>query len=194
MRSPVFAILSVLALVASACGPNPSSAPAGGANNVTVATPAAAQPTSGSTAAQPTTGATAAQPTTGGTTAAQPTAAAAPRPNVQPTGAQEITVNALQGEPDNLDPNRSSFATEAAVIRPVFETLLTFDKDLRPAPGASTSFDVSADGKTYTFHLKPDGKWSDGQPVTAKQFEYSLKRILNPDTAAEYASFFADSG
>src|SRR5207247_4969248 len=98
---------------------------AGGGNNVIVATPPAAQPTSGT---QPGTGAqqtTAAQPTS----AAQPTTAAAPKPNVQPSGPQEITVNALQGEPDNLDPNRSSFATEAAVIREVFETLLTFDKD-----------------------------------------------------------------
>src|SRR6185503_15943839 len=134
--------------------------------------------------------------TTGGgaqpTTAAQPTLA--PQPNVQPTGAQEITVNALQGEPDNLDPSRSSFATEAAVIHQVFETLLTFDKDLKPVPGAATSYDVSADGKTYTFHLKPDGKWSDGQPVTAKDFVYSFRRILDPATAAEYASFFSDAG
>src|SRR6185437_5050030 len=108
--------------------------------------------------------------------------------------AQEVTVNFLQGEPDNIDPNRSSFTTEAAVIRQVFEPLLRFDQNLTPQPAAAESYDVSADGRTYTFHLRPDGRWSDGQPVTAAQFEYSWKRILDPSLAAEYASFFVSAG
>jgi oligopeptide transport system substrate-binding protein len=139
------------------------------------------------TGAQPTTAAAAAQPTTApaGQATAQPAGA---------TGPQEITVNALQGEPDNLDPNRSSFATEAAAIRQVFEPLLAFDKDLKPAPAAASSYDISQDGKTYTFHLRAGAKWSDGQPVTAKDFVYSFKRILDPATAADYASFFTDAG
>jgi oligopeptide transport system substrate-binding protein len=108
--------------------------------------------------------------------------------------AQELTVNFLQGEPDNIDPNRSSFNTEAAVVRQVFEPLLRFDQGLRPQPAAASSYDVSADGKTYTFHLRPDGRWSDGQPVTAQQFEFSWKRILDPSLAAEYADFFVQAG
>ncbi|MCA1648554.1 MAG: peptide ABC transporter substrate-binding protein, partial [Chloroflexi bacterium] len=129
------------------------------------------------------------------TAAAQPTTApAAAQPTSQATGTQEITVNALQGEPDNLDPNRSNFNTEAAVIRQVFEPLLTFDKDLKPVPAAASSYDVSTDGKTYTFHLRAGAKWSDGQPVTAKDFVYSFKRILDPATAADYATFFTDAG
>jgi oligopeptide transport system substrate-binding protein len=107
---------------------------------------------------------------------------------------QELTVNVLQGEPDNIDPNRSSFNTEAAVVRQVFEPLLRFDARLIPQPAAASSYEVSADGKTYTFHLRPDGRWSDGQPVTAAQFEFSWKRILDPALAAEYASFFTDAG
>jgi len=161
-----------------------------------VSTPPPAQTTATQTttsATQPTTTA-AAQPTTATAAAAQPTAAPAGQSNQQPSGTQEITINALQGEPDNLDPNRSSFATEAAVIRQVFEPLLNFDKDLKPVPAAASSFDVSQDGKTYTFHLRQGAKWSDGQPVTAKDFVYSYKRILDPDTAAEYASFFTDAG
>ena len=55
-------------------------------------------------------------------------------------------------------------------------------------------YDVSSDGKTYTFHLRQGAKWSDGQPVTAKDFVYSFKRILDPATAADYASFLTDSG
>jgi oligopeptide transport system substrate-binding protein len=120
-----------------------------------------------------------------------------PGPQPGPTATetkQEITVNALQGEPDNIDPNRSQFNTEAAVIRQVFEPLLNFDKDLKPVPAAATAFEVSPDGKTYTFHLRPDGKFSDGTPVLAKDFVYSFKRLLDPTTGAEYASFFTDAG
>jgi oligopeptide transport system substrate-binding protein len=197
MKRFVPSVLAGLALVASACGPS-GQAPAtsGGASNVVVSTPPPAQTTATQTttsATQPTTTA-AAQPTTATAAAAQPTAAPAGQSNQQPSGTQEITINALQGEPDNLDPNRSSFATEAAVIRQVFEPLLNFDKDLKPVPAAASSFDVSQDGKTYTFHLRQGAKWSDGQPVTAKDFVYSYKRILDPDTAAEYASFFTDAG
>jgi oligopeptide transport system substrate-binding protein len=191
MKRFVPSVLAGLALVAaSACGPS-GQAPAtsGGASNVVVSTPPPAQ----TTATQSTT-ASATQPTSTTAAAAQPTAAAAAPSNQQPSGNQEITINALQGEPDNLDPNRSSFATEAAVIRQVFEPLLNFDKDLKPVPAAASSFEVSPDGKTYTFHLRQGAKWSDGQPVTAKDFVYSYKRILDPDTAAEYASFFTDAG
>jgi len=127
------------------------------------------------------------------TPATQPSAPAS-QGAVQPGGPQAITVNALQGEPDNLDPSRSSFAPEAAVIRQVFEPLLIFDKDLKPVPGAASSYDVSVDGKTYTFHLRPGGKYSDGQPVRARDFVYSFKRLFDPAMAAEYASFFTDAG
>src|SRR6266851_1605206 len=170
----LFSILACLALLGSACGPS-GQTPAGGGNTVVVSTP------------PPQTGAT---PATG----PQPTTAPAAQPAGQASGTQEITVNALQGEPDNLDPNRSNFATEAAVIRQVFEPLLTFDKDLKPVPAAASSYDVSTDGKTYTFHLRSGAKWSDGQPVTAKDFVYSFKRILDPATAADYATFLTDAG
>jgi len=163
--------------------PAPAANPApAGATGATAAPTAAS---SGATTAPTAAGAAAAQPTP-----TQPQAAAAP----QPSGPQEISVNALQGEPDTIDPNRSSFNTEAAVIRQVFEPLLVFDKDLKPVPGAASSYDVSPDGKTYTFHLRAGAKYSDGQPVTAKDFVYSFRRILDPATAAEYASFFTDAG
>jgi len=196
MKSVFPTIVACLALVASACGPAGQAPTAtsgtGGNNNVVVSTPppqiTATQTTTTSTgAAQPTTTAAAGA-------AAQPTTAPAGQSTQQPSGTQAITVNALQGEPDNLDPNRSSFATEAAVIRQVFEPLLVFDKDLKPVPAAASGYDVSADGKTYTFHLRQGAKWSDGQPVTAKDFVYSFRRILDPNTAAEYASFFTDAG
>src|SRR5260221_1693949 len=180
----LFPILACVALLGSACGPSgqtPAGTSSSGGNSAIVALP---PPQQGSTPAP------GAPPTSA---AAAPTAAA-PQPTAQASGTQEITVNAIQGEPDNLDPNRSNFATEAAVIRQVFEPLLVFDKDLKPSPGAASSYDISADGKMYTFHLRQGSKWSDGQPVTAKDFVYSFKRILDPATAADYATFLTDAG
>ena len=115
----------------------------------------------------------------------------------QPRVAQEVTLNFLtQGEPDSLDPTRASAAraSEGAVIRQVFEPLLRFDDKLAPQPAAAASYEVSLDGTVYTFHLRPDGRWSDGQPVTASQFEYAWKRLLDPALHAEYAPLFVDAG
>src|SRR5918912_4215627 len=106
---------------------------------------------------------------------------------------QEITINALQGEPDNIDPSRSSFSAEAAVIRQVFTPLLRFDEHLLPQPAAAASYDVSADGTVYTFR-GIHGGYSDGVPVRAQDFEYAWKRILDPRVASDYASFFVDAG
>jgi oligopeptide transport system substrate-binding protein len=206
IRPTLLSILATAALVASACGPSgqPSTSGGNGASNVSVATgggatPGAAATTTSGAQAKPAAGATTQTGTSGQTatsTSAQPTSAAqsGAQGNVQPSGTQELTINALQGEPDNLDPNKSSFNTEAAVISRVFEPLLTFDKDLKPVPAAASSYDVSSDGKTYTFHLRQGNKYSDGVPVKAQDFEYSYKRILDPATAGEYASFFADAG
>ena len=120
----------------------------------------------------------------------------APRVSAQ-GAAQEVTVNFLtQGEPDSLDPTRigPASAVNAAVVRQVFEPLLRFDDTLIPQPAAARSYDVSADGTLYTFHLRPDARWSDGQPVTARQFEFSWKRLLDPGLKAEYAPLFVDAG
>jgi oligopeptide transport system substrate-binding protein len=112
----------------------------------------------------------------------------------QPQRPQEITLNFLtQGEPDTLDPNRATLAN-APVIRQVFEPLLRFDANLVPQPAAAENYEVSLDGTVYTFHLRPDGRWSDGQPVTAQQFEYSWKRLLDPKLHADYAPLFVDAG
>jgi oligopeptide transport system substrate-binding protein len=110
---------------------------------------------------------------------------------------QAVTLNFLaRGEPDTLDPNRASFAfaVNGAVVRQVFEPLLRFDQNLIPRPAAAESYEVSLDGTVYTFHLREDGRWSDGQPVTARQFEYSWKRLLDPVLKAEYAPLFVDAG
>jgi oligopeptide transport system substrate-binding protein len=116
---------------------------------------------------------------------------------VTPTGEQILRVN-LSGEPSQIDPNRASWANERSVIAQVFNGLLGFNQDLsvkavvaKEIPTVSNK-GISADGLTYTFKLRTDVTWSDKKKVTAKDFEYSIKRLFDPDLAAEYASFFFD--
>jgi oligopeptide transport system substrate-binding protein len=107
---------------------------------------------------------------------------------------QEVTINALQGEPDSIDPTLSGFNTEAAVVRQVFEPLLRLDAHLQPQPAAAQSYSVSDDGRVWTFNLRADGRWSDGQPVRAADFAYAFNRLLNPATTADYGDAFKDAG
>jgi len=114
-----------------------------------------------------------------------------------PTGEQILRVN-LAGEPAQIDPNRASWSSERSVITQVFVGLLGFNQDLslradvaKVIPTVANK-GISADGLTYTFELKTNVTWSDGVKVTAKDFEYSIKRMLSPDLAAEYASFYFD--
>lgn len=68
-----------------------------------------------------------------------------------------------------------------------FSGLTSLDEAGQPQPELATSWDVSDDGLTYTFHLAEDATWSDGTPVTANDFVYGWQRLVNPDTASEYA-------
>ncbi len=115
----------------------------------------------------------------------------------KPSGAQEITLN-LGGEVVTIDPNRASWSNERSVMMQVFDGLLGFNADLslkavvaKAIPTAANK-GVSADGKTYTIDINPKATWSDGKKITAADFEYSFKRMLSPDLAAEYASFYFD--
>lgn len=94
---------------------------------------------------------------------------------------------ATMGEPKSLDPHHVSGTWENYIVGDAFLGLLTDAADATPIPGAAESWTVSDDGLTYTFKLR-DHKWSDGTPVTAEDFVYSFRRILDPATAAEYAS------
>jgi oligopeptide transport system substrate-binding protein len=117
--------------------------------------------------------------------------------SVKPTGAQILRVN-LAAEPVTIDPNKASWAQERTVINQVFVGMLGFNQDLSlRADVASTiptvaNGGISADGLTYTFKLKSNATWSDNKPVVAGDFEYSIKRMLDPAIAAEYASFYYD--
>jgi oligopeptide transport system substrate-binding protein len=88
----------------------------------------------------------------------------------------------------SLDPGTVTGVPEGHVLRAIFEGLyVKHPRTLEPLPGVATSHELSADGRTYTFHLRDDARWSNGDPVTAHDFEYSWERLLDPESAAEYA-------
>lgn len=102
------------------------------------------------------------------------------------TSGQVLRFN-LGAEPATADPALNNAVDGANVILNTFEGLTTTDQNEIVQKGMADSWEVSADGLVYTFHLKKDVKWSDGKPVVAGDFEYAWKRALNPDLAAEYA-------
>ncbi|WP_221032880.1 peptide ABC transporter substrate-binding protein [Actomonas aquatica] len=91
-------------------------------------------------------------------------------------------------EPSDLDPQTVTGRPESTIIRTLMEGLVIPDpKTLKPMPGQAESWEISDDGLVYTFHLRPDAKWSNGDPVTAEHFITSWKRILTPSLGSEYA-------
>ena len=108
------------------------------------------------------------------------------RPMVSASG--ETTLRrANSAEPDSLDPHYTTSQQEDNIVGDILLGLTTNGPDARPIPGAAERWETSADGKVWTFHLR-DHQWSDGTPVTAQDFIYSWRRILDPKTAAAYAS------
>ena len=130
---------------------------------------------------------------------ATPTPTKAPGATPTPTAAlaakQEFRAN-LISEPATIDPNRAAFAQEITVVKSLFNGLLGFNQDLSVKAVAAEAVPsvanggISADGLTYTFKLRKEVTWSDGTPVVAKDYVYSIKRMLDPDLAADYASFY----
>ena len=91
-------------------------------------------------------------------------------------------------EPAELDPQIVTGVTEHHIIMALLEGLVAEDPhDLHPVPGVAEHWDVSPDGRVYTFYLRKNAKWSNGDPVTARDFWESYKRILTPSLASEYA-------
>ncbi len=92
------------------------------------------------------------------------------------------------GEPTDLDPQIITSQSDFNVALALFEGLTTYDpKDLHPVPGVAERWETSADGLTWTFHLRPEARWSNGEPLTAQDFVYAFQRELSPGLAADYA-------
>ena len=105
--------------------------------------------------------------------------------------AQEMTF-VLSDEPDGIDPTVTNNSFAMYVLCNCFEGLVTYDPSGSIVPGCAESWDISEDGTVYTFHLRDGLKWSDGTPLTANDFVYSIQRVLTPSTTAQYYSMMAD--
>lgn len=86
-----------------------------------------------------------------------------------------------------LDPNLATGQPEHRILTDLFEGLINLDAKADLTPGAAESWEVSEDGKTYTFHIRKNANWSNGEPVRAQDFVYSWQRLVNPATAAQYS-------
>lgn len=98
----------------------------------------------------------------------------------------QVVRYALGADPETLDPGKITGLPEGTIVNAFFEGLTRYDKDGKIAPAMAKSWNISEDGKTYTFQLR-DAKWSDGSPVTTKDFKYAWMRALSPELASEYA-------
>ena len=109
-----------------------------------------------------------------------------------PVSAQEKTLKLVaSSEMTSIDPGKASDQASSSVIEQVFEGLTRVQADGKTyGPGVAESWTVSEDGKTYTFKLRSDAKWSNGDQVKASDFEYAWKRVLTPEFAADYANLF----
>ncbi len=91
-------------------------------------------------------------------------------------------------EPEGLDPHIVTGVPEHHILLALFEGLVRADTtDLSPTPGVAETWEESDDKRVYTFHLRADAKWSNGDPLTSKDFLYAWERILTPALASEYA-------
>jgi oligopeptide transport system substrate-binding protein len=91
-----------------------------------------------------------------------------------------------------LDVGKMSWANDIRCAMALYEGLTMYDTRgrLQPIPAAAASWDISPDRTTYTFHLRPEGRWSNGDPVTAGDFLFAWKRALTPATGADYIGLF----
>jgi len=89
-------------------------------------------------------------------------------------------------EAPTLDPQLVEDTASNRIAYDLFAGLVDFDQQNNPIPGMASAWEISKDGKKYTFHLRQDLKFSDGTPITASDFVYSWQRLVNPQTASPY--------
>ncbi|MGH1044451.1 MULTISPECIES: peptide ABC transporter substrate-binding protein [Bacillus] len=101
--------------------------------------------------------------------------------------AKQVLNRTETNEIPTMDTSKSTDTLGSQILGNTMEGLYRLDKDNKPIPAAAESSTKSEDGKKYTFKLRKDAKWSNGDPVTAKDFVFAWQRLLDPKTAAEYA-------
>ena len=125
----------------------------------------------------------------------QASGSAAPRPTTRPAeeGASPSgTLRLSGGTPPTLDPALVQDSTSAEYVVHLFSGLVTLDQDLEVVPDLAARWDLSEDGRTYTFHLRPDATFQDGRALTAEDVAYSIERACSPQTGSPVAGSYLD--
>lgn len=94
-------------------------------------------------------------------------------------------------EPESLDPHNARSESALTILRDLYEGLTAIGADGAPVLAAADRVDVSADGKTYRFHLRPGARWSNGDAVAAEDFAAAWRRLVDPHTGAQYADILS---
>lgn len=118
-----------------------------------------------------------------------PTACSRTAP-IETARAENLLLITVGSEPATLDPHRNTGSPEGFIINALWEPLIDWNVTATGyVPAAAEQWEISADGRTYTFHLRSDAKWSNGDPVTAQDWARSLQRWVTPSMAAELGNF-----
>ena len=128
--------------------------------------------------------------TTGNKTAGTSNTTSPGGTSTTPTGGENVLRYALTSEPTSLDPATVQDGTTIDLLQNVFEGLVMWNEQNQIVPNIAEKWDVSADGKTYTFHLKKGVKFHNGREVTAEDFKYSLERACDPETKSQTVSSY----
>ena len=107
-------------------------------------------------------------------------------------GQQQPTLHrGLSSDPESIDPHKARSVQAAEVLRDIGEGLVAYSATGELVGAAAESWSISNDGLTYTFNIRPEARWSSGDAVTAEHFVFSLRRLVDPATAAFYAQAIA---
>lgn len=106
-----------------------------------------------------------------------------------PSGPEGVIRVNIATEPFSIDPSLSTDIAGAKVIRHLMEGLVRLDGEATPMPAMAESWEPNDEYTEWTFHLRKDAKWSNGDPVTAHDFDFAIRRILDPKTGSQYASY-----
>ena len=113
------------------------------------------------------------------------------RPPIDALAPEQVLHRGNGQEPQTLDPHQAEGVPSSNILRDLFEGLTAETAAGRIIPGAAQRWNISRDGLVYTFHLRRDGRWSNGEPVTAEDFVYSFRRVASPETASSYIHMLA---
>ena len=127
--------------------------------------------------------------------AAESTSSASQGTEAESASAGSGTLNIMLETPvESLDPQLATDGTSFEVIADYTDGLMQMDADGAAVPACAESYEVSEDGTTYTFHIREDAVWSNGDPVTANDFVFAWQRAVDPANASEYSYMLSDIG